>query len=84
MHSGPIRGEFGVETQGEITIIELNESSRIPRARYEYFGKVVIRVFGSGDISRSTALGTVGYMSSYLTMTTCGMMLTILLVQHYH
>ena len=30
--------------------------------------KVFIRVFGSGDISRSTVLGTVGYMSSCLTL----------------
>ena len=77
MHGGPIRGEFGVETQGEITIIELDESLRITRARYEYYQKVVIRVFGSDDISRSTALGTVGYMSSCLTLTTCGMIVTI-------
>ena len=35
MHNGPIRGDFGVEMQGEITIIELNESLRITRARYE-------------------------------------------------
>ena len=26
MHGGPIRGEFGVKTQMEITIIELGES----------------------------------------------------------
>ena len=40
MHGGPIKGEFGVETQGEITIIELNESLRINRARYENNRKV--------------------------------------------